>query len=170
MGRIGWAEAHAAAKLNNIPHIYQYILTPIMNELFKYTWLYERYTCDAQPTHNNYFIEYPEMIVMILHEIIYGISFELNSITIAPHVAEFEYRIGQVHLKYSQNEIIIEGFPTMGNNSNASLRDIEIKKLVPNASYSLNNGIGKMNEKSDGNGTLLFKQVQVAQVVTITKT
>ena len=38
-------------------------------DLIANTWMYERYTCASLPTHNNYYIEYPEAVVDLIAEV-----------------------------------------------------------------------------------------------------
>jgi hypothetical protein len=131
MGRIGWAEAHARAVLNDADGILQYIVDPMIQEVIKHTWLYERYDCSSQPVHNPYYIEYPEMVVMLLRELVYGINIGLNTLVVNPIEKEFEYRIGDVHVRYSRDNVLINA-PGAGRS-----KAIRIHNLEPNRVYSV---------------------------------
>lgn len=64
----------------------QTIMQPIMNDLFKYTWLTERYNCQGEIIRAPYYHEYPEMLCVLLHDVSYGIQIGFNRITISPFV------------------------------------------------------------------------------------
>ncbi|KAL0490443.1 4-hydroxy-tetrahydrodipicolinate reductase [Acrasis kona] len=104
MGRIAWAEAHALVAMNDTSSFYQFILDPLIEDLNQHTWLYERYDCDSNPAHNSFYIEYPELIAMLVREIVFGIELGLNVIRINPHLpggrSEFEYAVGDLLVEY----------------------------------------------------------------------
>lgn len=47
MGRIGWTDGLARKILGQADEFYKYIFNPILNDLFKGTWITERYNCDV---------------------------------------------------------------------------------------------------------------------------
>jgi hypothetical protein len=158
MGRIAWAEAHAMKRTNNVAGIYDLVLNPLIGELLKYTWMYERYTCQSTPTHNNFYIEYPELIVMLLREIVYGINIGLTSVKIEPNLPKdkpsYKYRIGLVSVDYSQNSVSINA-PGSGD------KQYTISGMVPDTVYSQSTTSSDVKSsttdiKSDSNGILTF--------------
>lgn len=162
MGRIGWAEAHALVQLAESNTMFQYVLSPMIQELLTHTWLYERYTCESIPTHNNYYIEYPEMVVMLLRELVYGINIGLARITISPlgdNVA-YDYSMGKIRIQFSQAVVRMRGLP------HGPKRTFLIRKLAPNATYASN--LAGAQFKTNMFGELSFA-ANVAQEIILTK-
>eukprot|EP00026_Physarum_polycephalum_P003176 Phypoly_transcript_03186.p1 GENE.Phypoly_transcript_03186~~Phypoly_transcript_03186.p1 ORF type:complete len:799 (+),score=113.91 Phypoly_transcript_03186:67-2463(+) len=136
MGRIGWGDGIARYRVGDYNTFYDLILNPLLGDLFKNTWLYERFTCEATPTHNNYYHEYPETILMLLREVVYGIYIGLTSIHIAPFpeppatASSYTYNVGNVNISYSQKSVSIN---VPGN----SVKNITIESLLPNTKYEI---------------------------------
>jgi hypothetical protein len=84
MGRIGWLDARARWTTGDVATALDVVLAPIQQELFTNTWVYERYTCGGQPTHNPYYIEYGEVVAMIDVEVRIGLRFTPTAIIIHP--------------------------------------------------------------------------------------
>jgi hypothetical protein len=168
MARIGWAEAHAMKRMNDTASIFDIVLNPLMSELLQHTWLYERYTCGSEPTHNAFYIEYPELVVMLLREIVYGINIGLNTVRIEPNLprgmTSYNYRIGQVSVDYSKQRVM---FHALGS----GIKQFTVYSMIPNASYTLSyKGIpkSKYEIKSDINGILKFSaQIGLGHVLTV---
>lgn len=108
MGRIGWADARARKQMaimgdsKSGSFFVSVILQPILEDLLENTWMYERYQCEGNPTHSNYYIEYPEVIVMMLREVYYGIDVGLINVTIEPVLSDmnYTYRVRGVSVSY----------------------------------------------------------------------
>jgi hypothetical protein len=158
MGRIAWAEAHAMKQTNNVAGLYDLVLNPLLGELLQNTWLYERYTCNSEPTHNPFYIEYPELVVMLLREVVYGINIGLTKVKIEPNLPKdkpsYKYRIGRVSVDYAQDRVAITA-PGSGD------KNYTIAGMVQNATYHLSflqKGIVERDQdiKSDANGVLNF--------------
>jgi hypothetical protein len=84
MGRIGWADGHARRTTGDMTSFNNLILDPIIGQVDDATWLPERYDCSGNPAHNAYYHEYPEMAVMLMREVRYGINLGLGTVTIDP--------------------------------------------------------------------------------------
>eukprot|EP01120_Amphizonella_sp_Union-15-10_P015804 TRINITY_DN8197_c0_g1_i1.p1 TRINITY_DN8197_c0_g1~~TRINITY_DN8197_c0_g1_i1.p1 ORF type:complete len:770 (-),score=131.23 TRINITY_DN8197_c0_g1_i1:4-2313(-) len=156
MGRIGWADATARRVVGDLKTFENVLLNPILNLLNKNTWLYERYTCQSQPTHNPFYIEYPEMVVMLLREIAYGIRISLLEVVIDPWISSrFTWDFGNLYVQYSQIYLIIRA-PGDG-----SQKAFTISGLVPTSKYLVSYRSGSNQNtiiaRTDGQGLLSFK-------------
>ncbi|KAH3758309.1 ribonuclease P protein subunit RPR2 [Pelomyxa schiedti] len=119
MGRIGWADAHARYAVQDATTFESLLLQPLVNDLFDSTWLYERYTCEAKPTHNPYYHEYPETLVQLIHEVAYGIDLGINNITVNPlSRTSYYYTMGTgslpVTISYSTDLVVLSNLPGDG--------------------------------------------------------
>eukprot|EP00823_Brevimastigomonas_motovehiculus_P007103 TRINITY_DN6119_c0_g1_i1.p1 TRINITY_DN6119_c0_g1~~TRINITY_DN6119_c0_g1_i1.p1 ORF type:complete len:776 (-),score=183.55 TRINITY_DN6119_c0_g1_i1:243-2570(-) len=100
MGRIGWVDALTRKRIGDMKTFTDVLLNPLIRDMEKTPFLYERYDCAGKPTHNNYYIEYPELIVMMLREVTYGINISFSTLQITPAVKKFHYNIGNVDVTY----------------------------------------------------------------------
>jgi len=158
MGRIGWADALARNVTRDFSLFYDKLFNPILNDLFKTTWLYERYTCEGVPAHNNYYIEYPEVIVMFTREIVYGINLHLNYVSISPFVEnanDFHYVIGNIDVLYSQQDIVLK-LPGKGEQ-----KQVIIGGLKSGTSYNIKSGSFSGKGVVDDKGVLAISSVPV---------
>jgi hypothetical protein len=136
MGRIGWGDGIARYRVGDYNTFYNLILNPLVGDLLLNTWLYERFTCEGTPTHNPYYHEYPESVLMLLREVVYGIYIGLTSIRIAPFPepplksSNYLYNVGNVNISYSQKAVSIN---VPGN----SVKNITIASLLPNTKYQI---------------------------------
>jgi hypothetical protein len=168
MGRIGWAEALALKQTNDIQTFNNLILDPFIGELLTHTWLYERYDCNSVPTHNPFYVEYPELVVLTLREITYGINIGLNAVLIEPTCGySFMYHIGMVSVDYSKERVSVSA-PGSGS------KRYFISGMISNATYMLsitkNGFVIRSNEDviSDAHGILRFTApLGVDHVVTV---
>lgn len=105
MGRIAWADGRARRAVGGdaaASFFSSSILGPLQGDLTTNTWMYERYTCSAAPTHNPFYIEYPEVVAMLLAEVKYGLDFGVASVTVQPLVAhDFSWVVGSMDIQYS---------------------------------------------------------------------
>ena len=89
MGRIAWADGLARKAVGDAASaaaFFELVLGPLQAELLESTWMYERYTCSASPTHNAYYIEMGEVVAMLVSEVKWGLDIGFNTITISPIV------------------------------------------------------------------------------------
>eukprot|EP00455_Lapot_gusevi_P006217 TRINITY_DN12661_c0_g1_i10.p1 TRINITY_DN12661_c0_g1~~TRINITY_DN12661_c0_g1_i10.p1 ORF type:complete len:329 (-),score=53.37 TRINITY_DN12661_c0_g1_i10:119-1105(-) len=101
MARIGWADAHARRRSGDLRTFEDKLLEPLVNDILATTFMYERYDCQGRGVHNPFYIEYPELISMLLREVRYGIQIGLATIIIDPFGrSSFSYHIGNVHVEY----------------------------------------------------------------------
>jgi len=128
MGRIGWVDG-LSRKVSGDVATFNRLLQPLQDDLHMNTWMYERYQCDGLPTHNSFYIEYPELIAMLLRSIRYGIMINLTAVTIDPlGVDNFTYHVGNVHVTYSKNNVVIQVVPSAPH-------IVQIYHLHPNTLY-----------------------------------
>eukprot|EP01102_Stenamoeba_stenopodia_P012861 TRINITY_DN4098_c0_g1_i1.p1 TRINITY_DN4098_c0_g1~~TRINITY_DN4098_c0_g1_i1.p1 ORF type:complete len:188 (-),score=33.48 TRINITY_DN4098_c0_g1_i1:42-605(-) len=182
MGRIAWADAHARKVTNDSFTFYDIILRPLLNDLLATTWLWERFTCQATPTHNPFYHEYPETVAMLIREIAYGISVEFNTVTIAPMLlpnntqASWHYELGVVDISYTQEQVFIF-IPFI----QSSDKTFVIESLLPSTNYTISNlivdshkelveTVSEFQEATNEYGTLSFTTTTGATVACLVKT
>lgn len=155
MGRIGWADGHARRAVGDLATFNNLILDPIQQQVDTATWLPERYDCSGNNAHSPYYHEYPEMAVMLMREVRYGINLGLGTATISPFgVAAYRYHIGDVNVDYSQRHLML-------NLPGSGTRAYTITGLAENATYQiLATGAEQAAERqivhTDSHGTLAF--------------
>jgi len=155
MARIGWADGHARKRMNDQVTFSKLIISPVMSDLFEKIWLPERYTCEGEETHNPFYHGYPEMLVMLLREVAYGINIGLMSITIDPFTRNnFTYSIdsGNMVIFYHSHRVFASNFPGSGPKS------IHLYRLIPSATYLLYSTHSQQPVKlrTDQNGSISF--------------
>eukprot|EP00164_Ancoracysta_twista_P016587 GFYU01027885.1.p2 GENE.GFYU01027885.1~~GFYU01027885.1.p2 ORF type:complete len:196 (+),score=83.73 GFYU01027885.1:51-590(+) len=164
MGRIGWVDALARQATRDVKTFEELLLEPIQSDLNKHTYMYERYQCEGLPTHNDHYIEYPEIVVMMLREVKYGIDLGFNRVTVNPLLndddaqAGFNYHVGNVHVDYSPKEVNIRS-PAHGN------KEFYLTGLQANTAFTITVQDHNTNAltaapavaTSDANGVLQFK-------------
>lgn len=129
MGRIGWADGHARHAAGDLATFGNLILDPIIGQVDSATWLPERYDCSGNPAHNPYYHEYPEMAVMLMREVRYGINLGLGTVTIDPWGAgAYRYHVGDVNVDYGQRSTTL-------NLPGSGTRSYTITGLVPDTAY-----------------------------------
>jgi len=133
MGRIAWGDGVARYRVGDTSTFYNKIYNPILNDLFRYTWLYERYDCQGKFAHNPYYHEYPETIFMLMHEVVFGIRIGLGTVRIAPFPetpgpVSYTYGVGNTYITYSQDQVsvLIPG---------AGAKNFTIERLLPSTNY-----------------------------------
>jgi hypothetical protein len=80
MGRIAYVDALSMKRVGDT-ETFGSLRSTLQGDLLRNTWMYERWQCEGQPTHNPYYHEYPEVVAMILHDVKYGIAIGLNKVT-----------------------------------------------------------------------------------------
>lgn len=103
MGRIGWFDALARKRYGDQKTFDNLLLNPLIGDVNRWTWLYERYDCDGAPQLNrtSHYFEYPSVTAMMVHYIRYGVQLGFNSVTVTPFgPSKFKYHVGNVHLEY----------------------------------------------------------------------
>jgi len=156
MGRIGWADGLARKRVGDVKTFNTLILEPLQNDLISKTWLYERYQCQAMPTHNPYYIEYPEVVAMLLREVRYGIDLGFSVVTVWPlGVDSFTYRIGNLYVDYSKSHVELQV-------TTAIPKGVIVYGLNADTKFSIVSENTQTHEKipqtitTDSEGTLLF--------------
>jgi len=131
MGRIGWADGRARARVGDLATFNTRILDPVRAALLAHTWLTERSTCAGALVRARYDHEYPEMVVMLLREVAYGINLGLRDVRIDPFGhARYHYHIGDVDVAYSPTAVSLT-VPGSGD------KRITLAHLVPTAVYAV---------------------------------
>ena len=154
MGRIGWADGLARQAAGDLSSFNNLILDPIIGQVNTSTWLPERYDCSGNVAHNPYYHEYPEMAVMLMREVRYGINLGLGTVSIDPWGAgSYSYHVGDVNVDYSQRSTTL-------NLPGSGTRSYTISGLTPGGSYLVvATGGGPAQHqsgRSDAQGTLTF--------------
>jgi hypothetical protein len=155
MGRIGWADGRARQAVGDLSTFNNLILDPIQQQVDTATWLPERYDCSGNNAHSPYYHEYPEMAVMLMREVRYGINLGLGTATVSPFgVAAYRYHLGDVNVDYSQRQITL-------NLPGSGARDYTITGLAGNATYQVlatgaEHAAERQVVRTDSHGTLAF--------------
>lgn len=110
MGRIAWIDGRARLATGGAAAIataLNTVLGPLQRELLANTWMYERYQCGGQPTHNPFYIEYPEVVTLLVAEVKYGLRFSLRTLQVSPidPTTSFTYAIGQILLSRTPSSL-----------------------------------------------------------------
>ena len=150
MGRIGWADGQARRAVGDATTFKNLILDPIQQQVDAATWLPERYDCSGNVAHSPYYHEYPQMAVMLMREVRYGINLGLGTVTIDPFGAsEYRYHLGDVNVDYSQRRVTL-ALPGNG------LRAYTVTGLVPSARYMILSTGKPQTVRTDAKGVLTF--------------
>jgi hypothetical protein len=151
MGRIAWADAHARERVGDRSTYEGKILDPVRSDLLERTWLTERYDCAGTAVRTPYYHEYPELVVMLLREITYGIDLGLGTVRIDPFgPSSFRYHVGDVDVDYSAAEVQL-GLPGSGS------RAFELHGLTAGAPYHVFGGDGRQERvQADRDGVVRF--------------
>lgn len=119
MGRIAWADGLARKAVGdaaNAAFFNASILQPLQYELLSNTWMNERYDAQAAPTHNPFYIEYGEVVAMLLFEVKYGISVGFTYLTVDPlsGVTDYEWSLGGFRVAYHAGGSFVAALPYSG--------------------------------------------------------
>lgn len=141
MGRIAWADALARGRVRDVAGLDKYVIEPLSQAILQRTWGYERFACEpsrgvwGQPAHSPFFIEYGEVLAMVLREVRYGLRIGFTTVTVDPLLAtpassSFVYTAGdQVRLAYNATNVCIQ-LPVSGP------KTWIVTGLHPNALYT----------------------------------
>jgi hypothetical protein len=106
MGRIGWADALARRRFRDVSFFDSVLLNPILKDLLARTWLTERYDCAGNAIRSPFYVEYPELVAMLLRDVRYGIRLSVGGIEIDPlGPSAFEYHVGAISVSYAQERV-----------------------------------------------------------------
>jgi hypothetical protein len=149
MGRIGWADGHARAVVEDVDTLEQRILEPLRADLFASTWLSERYDCQGVGIRMPYYHEYPEVLVMLLREVVFGIKLGFGTVVLRPIApTNYHYRVGNVQVDFSPRAVSL-ALPGSGE------RQFTIHRLLPNRRYRVMDS----EVQTDARGVLKFVAV-----------
>ena len=150
MARIGWADGHARAVVGDIDALEQRIIEPLRADLFISTWLTERYNCQGNGIRTPYYHEYPEVLVMLLREVVFGIKLGWGEVVVQPAApTNYHYQVGNVRVDFSPRAVSLL-LPGSGE------RQFTIHHLLPNASYRIVVGGVESQARADVKGVLRF--------------
>ncbi|MBA2678022.1 MAG: hypothetical protein H0U76_06470 [Ktedonobacteraceae bacterium] len=150
MGRIGWADGHARAVVGDIDTLEQRIIEPLRADLFAATWLRERYDCQGVGIRTPYYHEYPEVLVMLLREVVFGIKLGLGTVVLQPIApTNYHYRVGNVQIDFSPRAVSLT---LVGSGQ----RQFSIHRLLPNTSYRVVAAGLTSQVKTDAKGMAQF--------------
>ncbi len=150
MARIGWADGHARAAAGDIDALEQRIIEPLRADLFISTWLTERYNCQGGGIRTPYYHEYPEVLVMLLREVVFGIKLGWGEVVVQPVApTNYHYQVGNVRVDFSPRAVSLL-LPGSGE------RQFTIHRLLPNASYRVVAGGSESQVRADTKGVVQF--------------
>jgi hypothetical protein len=151
MERIGWADGHARRAVGDLASFEKAILAPITQDLVAHTWLTERYDCAGKPTRQRGYHGYPEMVVMLLREVAYGINLGLSEVSIVPFGrSKFHYHVGNVDVSHDPERVTLR-IPGSGE------KRFTVGGLAPGAAYAVSVAGAKPDVRTaDAGGLLRF--------------
>jgi hypothetical protein len=108
MGRIAWQDALARKAVGDAAAVVAFntlILGPLQADLLRRTWLPERFDCSGNDAHNAYYFEYPAVVALLLYEVKYGLSLQMQHVLVDPLSADdFDFAMGSgdgaIHIGY----------------------------------------------------------------------
>lgn len=108
MGRIAWQDALARKAVGDAAAATAFntlILGPLQADLLRRTWLPERFDCQGNDAHNAYYFEYPAVVALLLYEVKYGLSLQMQHVLVDPLSADdFDFAMGSgdgnIHVGY----------------------------------------------------------------------
>ncbi len=145
--RIWWLDMFARYVTGDLNNFNLYF-NKIRKDLIDYTWMRERYDSKGSQDRAYYYHEYPEIITMILREMIYGINIKPDKVVIKPFGRnKYFYKLGKLEVSYDRTcvELTVPG---------ANIRDYVIYGLLPDTRYS-STTVGTVI--TDNHGTATFK-------------
>lgn len=142
LGRIGWADAHARKRMNDLQTFEELLLVPLQDDLLADTWLFERYDANGTQIRTAFYFEYPSLVTMMLREIRWGIDLEVDAINIDPFPASpFVYHLGSVFVSYDKEAVRLK-LPTQSLS-----KQVNIASLYPTAEYEVSGASGESSSE-----------------------
>lgn len=129
MARIGWVDALARKRVGDITMVKDTLLQPIINDLNKSMWLYERYDANGNPAHNGYYFEYPSFVAMVLREVVYGINISPMQVEIQPLSHD---SLGNIDVEYAADKVLMS---LPGRQEDSKEKQVMIYHMSPSSSY-----------------------------------
>ena len=154
MARIWWVDMFARYVTGDLANFNTYY-NNIRNDLFNRTWMTERYDSGGNLVRASYYHEYPEIVSMILREMIYGIDIKIDTVTIKPFGMEsYDFNVGGLAVSYAKSSVSMT-IPGSGT------RTYKVYGLDPNTIYTISTG-GSVT--TDSNGVAAFNAAAGSQI------
>jgi hypothetical protein len=145
MGRNGWFDALTRKRFSDVATFNNLILDPLIGDVRRWTWLWERYACDGTPQLNRTvaYFEYPAVTSIMISYIRYGIQPGLQSFTIDPFLqspvnetTNFTFAVGHTFVQYSQAGLQLR-LPKVVTTDGSLTRNLTVTQLSPMTGYSI---------------------------------
>lgn len=127
--RIWWLDMFARYVFGDLDNFNLYF-NKMRKDLIDNTWMRERYNSKGSQTRAHYYHEYPEIITMVLREMVYGINIKPGKVIIKPFGRnKYFYKLGNIEVSYDRTcvELAVPG---------AGILDYVIYGLLPDTTYS----------------------------------
>jgi hypothetical protein len=167
VARIGWLDAYARKYIGDSKTFFDVLYNPLRSDVIEYTWISERYNCEGVPSRHEYYHEYPEIALMMMREIKYGISIGFQTISIDPFLSDpFVYSTGDLNIRFSQS--LIQVYIPVSLISQDSTINYKITQLHSNTKYQIDVGHTRFEKDTSSEGILEF-QAKTQVDITINK-
>jgi hypothetical protein len=131
MGRIAWQDSLARQAVGDAAATQVFtdvILAPLQADLLRRTWLPERFTCQGQDTHNEFYFEYPATVALMLYEVKYGISLQMMQVLVDPiGCTNYDFKLGQLWIGYYNRE----AFHAQLTDAHSGSRTFVVSNMLP---------------------------------------
>ncbi len=127
--RIWWLDMFARYVFGDLDNFNLYF-NKMRKDLIDNTWMRERYNSKGSQSRAHYYHEYPEIITMVLREMVYGINIKPGKVTIKPFGRDkYFYKLGNIEVSYDRTcvELTVPG---------STVLDYTIYGLLPDTEYS----------------------------------
>ena len=127
--RIWWLDMFARYVSGDLDNFNMYF-NKMRKDLIDNTWMRERYDSKGFQTRAHYYHEYPEILTMVLREMIYGINIKPGKVIIKPFgKKKYFYKLGNLEVSYDRTcvELTVPGTGTL---------NYAIYGLLPDTIYS----------------------------------
>ena len=145
--RIWWLDMFARYVSGDLENFNVYF-NKLGKDLIDNTWMRERYDSKGFQTRAHYYHEYPEIITMVLREMIYGINIKPGKVIIKPFGKnKYFYKLGNLEVSYDRTcvELSVPG---------TGFLNYAIYGLLPDTKYS-SSVVGTV--LTDNHGMATFK-------------
>jgi hypothetical protein len=145
MGRNGWFDALTRKRFMDLATFNNLILDPLIGDVRRWTWLWERYACDGTPQLNRTvaYFEYPAVTSIMISYIRYGIQPGLQAFTIDPFLpnpvdenTNFSFSVGHTVVQFSQAMLQLK-LPKVTTTDGSMTRNLTVTQLTPATGYSI---------------------------------